>query len=69
MEELEAGLDDEDDVLASCWIEARQEYISRIYWGGLERAVQYISVHLVPDGVDTWHLLESTLPPSFPAPV
>ncbi len=46
----------EDEHLATCWIETRDEYVSRIYWQGIAPAVQEIASH-IPGSVDASRLL------------
>ncbi|KAI1782540.1 hypothetical protein LXA43DRAFT_905512 [Ganoderma leucocontextum] len=46
----------EDERLATCWIETREDYISRIYWLGIAPAVQEIA-NQIPTDVDTSRLL------------
>ncbi len=46
----------DDERLATCWIETRHDYISRIYWLGIAPAVQEIVNHVSGD-VDTSKVL------------
>ncbi len=43
---------EDNERLATCWIETRPDYISRIYWLGVVPAVQEIANH-IPTAVDT----------------
>ncbi|KAI1781718.1 hypothetical protein LXA43DRAFT_1105466 [Ganoderma leucocontextum] len=46
----------EDERLATCWIETRDDFISHIYWLGIVPAVREIATH-IPGDVDTSRLL------------
>ncbi|KAI1782217.1 hypothetical protein LXA43DRAFT_906424 [Ganoderma leucocontextum] len=46
----------EDEHLATCWIETREDYISQIYWLGIAPAVQEIANQILTD-VDQSRLL------------
>ncbi|KAI1796507.1 hypothetical protein LXA43DRAFT_879942 [Ganoderma leucocontextum] len=46
----------EDEHLATCWIETRHDYVSQIYWLGVVPAVQEIANH-IPTDVNTSRLL------------
>ncbi|KAI1788924.1 hypothetical protein LXA43DRAFT_893833 [Ganoderma leucocontextum] len=46
----------DDQRLATCWIETREDYISQIYWLGIAPAVQEIA-NQIPTDVDTSRLL------------
>ncbi|PIL35896.1 hypothetical protein GSI_01556 [Ganoderma sinense ZZ0214-1] len=46
----------EDERLATCWIEAPHDYISRIYWMGIDPAIQEIT-GFIPGDVNTDKLL------------